>query len=89
MFTNFLFFLPEHMFLATKLAWVAMSFFVSYLQIKLYHRIRNIKSIRDVYANKINETLNIKTNQLARTLQNLKSQKEKSESEKNNFQNKL
>ena len=39
--------------------------------------------------NKINETLNIKTNELTRTLQDLKSQKEKSGSEKKDFQNKL
>ena len=39
--------------------------------------------------NKIDETLNMKTNELAKTLQNLKSQKEKSESEKKDFQNKL
>ena len=31
----------------------------------------------------------MKTNELAKTLQNLKSQKEKSESEKKDFQNKL
>ena len=46
------------------------------------------KSLKDNH-NKINETLNIKANELARTLQDLKSQKEKSESEKKDFQNKL
>ena len=45
-------------------------------------------SLKDNH-NKINETLNIKANELARTLQDLKSQKEKSGSEKKDFQNKL
>ena len=39
--------------------------------------------------NKIDETLNIKTNELAKALQDLTSHKEKSESEKKDFQNKL
>ena len=39
--------------------------------------------------NKIDETLNIKTNKLAKTLQDLKSQKEQSESEKKDSHNKL
>ena len=38
---------------------------------------------------KLKETLNIKTNQLARTLEDLKCQKEKSESEKKTFQKKI
>ena len=40
-------------------------------------------------SNKIDETLNIKTNELGKTLQDLKSQKEKSESGNKDFQNKL
>ena len=39
--------------------------------------------------NKMDETLNIKTNELAEALQDLKSHKENSESEKKDFQNKL
>ena len=39
--------------------------------------------------NKIDETLNIKTNKLAKTLQDLKSQEEQSQSEKKDSHNKL
>ena len=46
-------------------------------------------SLKDDNNNKIDETLNMKTNELAKTLQDLKPHKEKSESEKKDFQNKL
>ena len=51
-------------------------------------KLEQINSSLEDNNNKIYETLEIKTNKLIRTLQDLKSQKEKSESEKMDFQNK-